>query len=318
MPKKLWPTRPLEKDPSPDDYADPSLEITRIVRAPDGAAIFAARCWDMEDFDQQHSVLFRVRDFAEPGERLCAIDKQIMDVDLRDGALWVLVEGSLHRFSLDDLAKPAESIALKGEAQRAMASLDNGQRYIVGDTIAWFDGKKWREVETDDELELLAVCAMGDGAVAVGADGAIVSLRDGAAARIEVETDERLNGVRVDRDNTLWIAGEGGTRLRGPLSALARVESDFEGDLNASCVFRGQVYWSAAFDEGGLFRESGSKLECVFDEICFDLTATEDAIYVASAALAVRYTPDDVLVVSIEHDDERSQWVALPAEPVEE
>ncbi|MBL8681720.1 MAG: hypothetical protein JNK05_21305 [Myxococcales bacterium] len=321
MPKQLWPARPVKKDPSPDDFGDPSLEISRIVIAPDGSALFAARLWDMDDFDQEHAVLFRVRDFAEPAERLCAIAKQIMDIELSGGALWVLTEGALHRFALNDLAKPAESIELDGQTQRAFVTLDNGQRYVVGNNINWFDGKTWHTIEAEgeeDEFELLSVAASKDTAIAVGADGTILSLRDGKLTRIDAGVDDRLNSVRVDRDGVVWIAGESGTRLRGSLASIAKIEGEFDGDLNASCELRGGVYWSAASDEGGLYLDKGATLERVFDEVCFELTATDDAIYASSAALVIRFTPSDAQALSVDYDEETSKWTALPAEPIEE
>lgn len=321
MAKQLWPSKPVKKDPSPDDFGDPSLEITRVVLAPDGSALFAARLWDMDDFDQEHSVLFRVRDFAEPAERLCAIAKQIMDIELSGGALWVLTEGALHRFTLNDLAKPAESIELEGQSQRAMVTLENGQRYVVGNNINWFDGKSWQTIEAaseEDEFELVSVAASKDCAIAVGADGVILALRDGKLTRIDAGVDDRLNGVRIDRDGVVWVAGESGTRLRGSVTSVSKIAGDFDGDLNASCAMRGDVYWSAASDEGGLYRDKGASLERVFDEVCFELTATDEAIYAASAALVVRFTPSDVQVLSVDFDEETSKWTALPAEPIEE
>lgn len=332
---KPWPRSLPKNDISPDDFADLSVETQRLVVHGDHVYFFVW-CQDMDDFDLQQSILFRVhRSFDRPAERLASIETQIVDLAVHDGMLVALENGTddeggfgvVHRIA-PGASKPESSTRLEvGKLFKAIAPGPDGSLVVVGNCVQRFDGAAWHgKALTFGDADLHAVDSNGKLTVGVGTEGLVLVLEPDGNWRPIGKTDRlgpQYSGVDVADDGTVSIAGIYGKCLQGSIDALAPLEDANEHAVfDDTCVFQGKRYWSAAGDAGvgGLYVQNGKKLELVFEnQSCFKLTPTDEYLFIASEAGILRYDgKDEWKPVSTDFDEDDSVWVMTPGEPKEE
>ena len=315
---KPWPKKLPKKDPHPSDFSDLSVETQRVVLLGEHVYFFVW-CQDMDEFNNQLSVLFRAPiAFDRPAERVATIRSEIVDLLVHDGKLVALENGTdddggfgvAHRLAPGKSVPESSARFEVGKVFKALGHGPAGGLIAVGNAVQRFDRNAWAGTKVPNGIQFEAVASNGQLTVAVGSEGAVFALDDGMR-KIELPSEAiaDFGGVYVDRDGIVSLAG-GDVAWQGPIERILPLEGSYDAMFNDCCVFQGKHYWSAV---GGLYMQNGKKLELVFDgESCFRLTPTDRHLFVASEAGVLRWDGEEWKALNTDYDEDASVWVVRP------
>ena len=140
-----------------------------------------------------------------------------------------------------------------------------------------------------------AAAVLGDGFIACGSGGRVDRIAiDGTVTTLVSGTDARLNSV-FTADDTVLIAGDGGTLLRSDDAGATFRQEDCgaAGDLNGAVLYRDAVF--AAGEGGVVYRQSAGgweKLQMASEHKIVSLTATDRRIMAVTAETDVYCSED--------------------------
>lgn len=305
----------MSKDDHPDTYGDLMIEAVRVVPTGADEVCAAFQVWDMEDFENERSILFRVRGF-ETAERVWDLKGLVRDVWSSADVVGVLEDKQLFWFEGGAFDTPrAEPLPL--EAARAIAGTRN-DLYVVGDGIVHFDGTKWSKLEVElGEAMLTCVAVHADRAYAAGEDGLLFVIQAGTVRRLVTSEDEpSFDAVHVDDDGTLRLAGS--STLQGKpeqLEELTTLPDDVEQSVGVG-RFAGRTFWGGVGDgEGcGVFEQTAEGFEPLVGESGYAFVSTPEHLLMASETLILRFDGEAWRAMGLDWDEERAEWTLGVAE----
>ncbi len=305
----------MAKEPHPDDYGDIMVEALRMVVTGPDEVIIGFQIWDMDDFSNELSILFRAKGF-EKVERLAGMKALVRDLWFGDGELFVLTNNEVQRFSKGNFKKPI-TMKLPIKAARAIGGSSVKDLVIVGEGVARFDGAAWTSLAMKTKVELTCLSVHGDVAYAGGKDGALVQISGNDAKLLTTPSSDKadINEIHIDDKGVLSVAGK--VSFQGPPDKLAVFEMPEDVD-NAVGVgsFKGKTYWGCVGDDDGLglFVQNGKKLEPVNGEMAVAMTATDRFLYTAGEGGVVRYDGESFAALGLDYDEDKKQWKLEVAE----
>ncbi|WAS91413.1 hypothetical protein [Nannocystis punicea] len=303
----------MPKDMHPEEYGDLMVEALRMAVVGPDEVILGFQVWDMDDFDNELSLLFRANGFAET-ERLAGIKDLVRDLSFVDGDLFVVTDKEVHRFAGGNIKKRT-AMKLPIAAARAIGGRSTKELYVVGEGVARFDGKKWTKLASK-AVELTCLSVYGDVAYAGGKDGTIVQISGDQVKPMKATKVGDIGSILIDSRGVLSVAGHRGS-LQGPPDRLAAMKLAKDvSHAGSVCEFKGKIYWGCVGDDDGmgLFVQNGKKLERVSPEMCLGMIATERYLYAGGETLVLRYDGDEFMALNLDYDEDEEQWVLDLAE----
>ncbi len=302
----------MPKEVHPDEYGDIMVEAMRMVVSGPDEVIIPFQIWDMDDFDNELSIVFRAKGF-EKVERLFALQDLIRDAWYGDGELIVLTDKEVYRAS-GSFKKPTPT-KLPIKAARAIDGTPNSL-LVVGEGIARFDGKKWSRVATPEKVELTCLSVHGDVTYAGGKDGILLEISGDNVKQLNKKPGKDVTAIFIDSKGILSVATRDGA-LQGPPNKLAVLELPKDVDhASGVCEFKGKIHWGCVGDGDGmgLFVQNGRELEPLFGEMAVGMTATDRFLFLPGEGGVVRYDGETVAALGLDFDDDKEQWKLEVAE----